>query len=104
MKIRATAAIALALFLPVGLTACSEDSTGDLDKGELTEELEKEGLSTDEAECAADALIDADFTREEVDKLAEATGATVEGVDQDKVEEFGAAINECLGLPDLSGN
>ena len=35
MKIRSIAIIAFALFLPVGIAACSEDSTGDLDKGEL---------------------------------------------------------------------
>ena len=53
MKIRSIAIIAFALFLPVGIAACSEDSTGDLDKGELSDELQKEGLSADEARFEA---------------------------------------------------
>lgn len=99
MKIRSIAIIAFALFLPVGIAACSEDSTGDLDKGELSDELQKEGLSAEEADCAAGALIDADFSREEVDKLA---ANDTDGVDADKVDEFTAALSECIGIPDLT--
>ena len=71
----------------------------DLDKGELSDELQKEGLSAEEADCAAGALIDADFSREEVDKLA---ANDTNGVDADKVDEFTAALSECIGIPDLT--
>ena len=100
MKIRVAAAIAACLILPFGAAACSDDSTGDLDKGELTKELEEQtGLTTEEAECAADAMIAADFTREELDSL---NANETDEVDADKVAKFTEAITECVDIPGLT--
>ena len=44
MKIRTLAIAAAAFLLPLAACACGADSTGELDKGELTEELETTGM------------------------------------------------------------
>ncbi len=92
MKIRYLAVAATALFLPFAATACGADSTGELDKGELVDELEKGGMSATQADCMADALIDADFTKEEIDDL----NAGETDVNAEKTEAFTEAATECV--------
>lgn len=92
MKIRSLAVAAMAVTLPFAAAACGADSTGELDKSELVDELEKEGMDSTQANCMADALIDADFTKDEIDELN--SGGS--DVDADKTEAFTEAATECV--------
>ncbi len=94
MKIRALA-IAGILALSSSLAACGDDSTGDLDRGDLSAQLQAEmELDEETADCAADALIDADFTKEELE-------GDMESLSTEKGQAFTAALMDCMGL-DLS--
>jgi hypothetical protein len=92
MKFRYLAVAATAVFLPFAATACGADSTGELDKGELVDELEKGGMDAAQADCMADALIDADFTKDEIDDL----NAGDTDVNPEKTEAFTEAATECV--------
>lgn len=93
MKSRLLAAGLLTVLLPVGAVACGADSTGELDKGDLTDELVEAGMTEAQASCMADAMIDADFTKEEIDKL---NGGDTEAVDSAKYEAFMGATMDCV--------
>jgi hypothetical protein len=93
MKSRLLAAGLLTVLLPFGAVACGADSTGELDKGELTDELVEAGMTEAQASCMADAMIDADFTKEEIDKL---NGGDTEAVDSAKYEAFMGATMDCV--------
>lgn len=99
VKFRYVAIAAAAIFVPFA-AACGADSTSELDKGELVTELEDSGMDTATAGCAADALIDADFTKDEIDQL----NAGDEGVDSAKVEAFTKAVTGCISLYTTTGN
>lgn len=92
MKLRALAIVALALLLPFA-AGCSSDSTGDLDKGDLSKELVKDGMKKAQADCMADALIKADFTKSE---LTELNSSSSDKVDAKKVKAFTAATTKCV--------
>jgi hypothetical protein len=92
MKKRALAVAALGLLLPLAAACSSADSTGDLKKSDLKEELVKNGLTDKQADCTADALIDADFTKGELDKM---NGGKQDEVDKNKVKAFNAAVAKC---------
>jgi hypothetical protein len=92
MNTRKLALVAAIFLLPFAAAACGADSTSELDKGDLTEELEKSGMPTAQAECAADALIDADFTKDELDDL----NAGKTDVSKEKTEAFTKAITKCV--------
>ena len=82
----------VALATVFAATACGADSTGELDKGDLVDELKKAGLEDGVADCAADAMIDADFTKDELDELN--AGGEID--DAEKTEAFTDAITECV--------
>ena len=88
MKSRLLAAGLFTILLPFGAVACGADSTGELDKGDLTDELVDAGMTEDQASCMADAMIKADFTQDEIDKL---NGGDTEAVDSAKYEAFMSA-------------
>ncbi len=92
MKKRSLAIVVLALFLPFA-AACSSDSTGDLDKGDLSKELVKSGMQKKEADCVADALIKADFTKSEIDNL---NSGKTGSVDSEKVAAYTKAATSCI--------
>lgn len=95
MKIRNLAIAAVALLMPFTAAACGgADSTSELDKGDLSKELQKSGMPEAQADCAADALIKSDFTKDEIDKM----NAGDSGVDKAKVKEFTAAMVKCVGV------
>lgn len=91
MKIRSLAVCATAILLPLAATSCSEETTGDLSKGEITEELTKAGIPADQADCVADALIAGDFSKSELDDIS--SGETTSG---EKYDTFLAATMECI--------
>lgn len=99
MKFRYLAMAAMALFIPFAASACGADSTGELDKGDLVDELEKGGMDKKQADCMADALIDADFNKDELDSL----NAGKSDVDKTKTEAFTKAATECV-MAGTSGN
>lgn len=91
MRSRLLAAGLVTIMLPLGAAACGADSTGELNRGEVSEKLQEEvGLDAETADCAADALIDADFTDEELESAESLEGA--------KGEAFAAAMAECRGI------
>lgn len=100
MKIRNLAVAAIALTLPFAAVACGADSTGELDKDDLVKELTDSGMDEATADCAADAMIDADFTKDELDKL----NAGDTGVDEKKTEAFTNAIAKCVTANTDVGN
>ena len=51
MKSRLLAAGLFTILLPFGAVACGADSTGELDKGDLTDELVDAGMTEDQATC-----------------------------------------------------
>lgn len=94
MKIRNLAMAAMAVLLPFAAAACSSDSTGDLNKGDVSKELQKGGAMTKvQADCAADALIKADFSKDELKKLNSNDSAKVSAK---KVKEFTKAVTGCV--------
>lgn len=94
MKIRNVAIAAVALLVPFTAAACGgSDKTSDLNKTDLAKELEKRGMSEGSATCAAEALLEAGFTRAEIDKQIKGDG----DVDADKVQKFTAALARCGG-------
>ena len=99
MKIRALAVVALAITMPFAATACGADSTGELDKGDLVDELKKAGLDEETADCAADAMIDADFTKDELDNIALESNRTID-IDQFVPRD---EIDELYVVPELRG-
>lgn len=91
MKFRNLALAATALLLPFAAVSCGDDSTGDLDKGDIVDELKKADIPEDQANCMADALIKADLTKDELDKLNSG-----EDIDADKQSAFTAALTDCI--------
>jgi hypothetical protein len=85
---RVVVVIAAAVFT---LAACGSQSTAELDRDELTEVLVDAGLGQDQAECAAEALIDADLTLDEVESLA----AGEDTDDEDKAKTVTEALQGC---------
>ncbi|MCB1038677.1 MAG: hypothetical protein KDA94_03960 [Acidimicrobiales bacterium] len=63
--VRGLAASIVVASLSLSAVACTADSTGELDRGDLITELEDRGMSPEAAECAAEAVISADFTKDE---------------------------------------
>ena len=96
MKIRNLAIVATALFLPFAAAACGADSTGDLDKGDLTKELQDSGYTKAQAECAADKVIAADFSKEEIDKANEELSKGNLTSDNKRSQELIEAFTSCL--------
>lgn len=92
MKLRALAVVAIAILVPFA-AGCSSDSTGDLNKGDLSKELVKAGMGKQQAGCMATALIKADFTRDELDKMNKGSSG---GVDKAKVRAFTTAATKCV--------
>ena len=91
MKSRLLAAGLLTIMLPFGAVACGADSTGELDKGELSKKLQDEAqMDKETADCAADALIKADFTEKELE--------TPDALSGEKGEAFTKAIAQCMGI------
>ena len=81
----------LAVMLPFGAVACGADSTGDLDKGEMSKKLQDEaGMDKETADCVAGALIEADFTEEELENA--------DSLEGEKGEAFTKAVAECMGI------
>ena len=91
MKIRSLAVFAAALALPLGAAACSEESTGDLSKGEITSQLVDAGLPEEQAGCMADAMIEIDFTKTELEDIG--SGKTTSG---EKYDAFFEATTSCM--------
>jgi pyruvate-formate lyase len=85
---RVVAVIAAALF---ALASCGSQSTAELDTDELTEVLVDAGLDQAQAECAAEALVDADLTLEEVESLA----AGEDTDDAEKAQTVTEALQGC---------
>lgn len=96
MKIRTLAVVATALFLPFAAAACGADSTGELDKGDLTKELQDAGYTEAQAECAADKVIAADFSKEEIDKANEELAAGNITSTDERAQELIEAFTSCL--------
>lgn len=91
MKIRSFAVAAIALVLPLGAASCSEESTNDLSKGEITEQLVEAGIPEGQAGCMADALIEIDFTKSELEDIG--SGKTTSG---EKYDQFFEATATCM--------
>lgn len=91
MKFRSLAVCATAFLLPFAAAACSEESTGDLSKSEITDELTKGGLPEGQADCMADALIAGDFTESELNDIS--SGETTSG---EKYDAFFKATMDCM--------
>jgi hypothetical protein len=92
--IKRFAVAALALFIPLAVASCGADSTGDLDKGDLSKELQKDAnMSKAQADCVADALIKADFTKDEIDKLS---SGDEKSIDTKKSQVYIEAAMKCL--------
>lgn len=77
--------------LPFIATACGDNSTGDLDKGEIVKQLEKSGVPSAQAGCVADALKKADFTKKEIDDLSKKQDFST-----GKGKEYIDAITKCV--------
>lgn len=92
MKFRSLALAATALLLPFAAAACSDDSTGDLDKGEVKDIYVDAGLPEDQADCLAERTIAEDFSKDEI----EALGAAESDVDEDVQKRYMAMITECV--------
>ena len=92
MKLRVLAVVAVGFLLPFA-AGCSSDSTGDLKKGDLSKELVKAGMGKKQADCMATALIKADFTKDELDKMNKGSNG---GVDKAKVTAFTSAATKCV--------
>ena len=69
MKIRYVLLAAVALFMPLAVTACGDDSTGDLSKSEISKELQDAGIPEEQADCIAGKVKDADLTKDELDEF-----------------------------------
>ncbi len=80
--------IAAALF---AVASCGSQSTAELDQDELTEVLVDAGLDQAQAECAAEALVDADLTLDEVESLA----AGEDTDDAEKAKTVTEALQSC---------
>lgn len=91
MKLRSLALAATALLLPFA-AACSDDSTGDLDKGEVKDIYVDAGLPEDQADCLAERTIAEDFSKDEI----EALGAADSDVDEEVQKRYMAMITECV--------
>lgn len=89
MKFRNLAVAAVALMLPLSAVACSDDSTGDLDVGEISEEIQKSGIPKEQADCVAQALKDADFTEDDMENFST-------DPESEKGKEYIAAVTECV--------
>ena len=100
MKLRSLALVATALVLPFAATACGDDSTGDLDKGDLVDEFKDSGMDDAQADCMAGAIIDSDFTKDELDEM-NADPTKLE--DTDKGKEYMAAVTTCV-TGDVTGS
>ena len=92
MKLRILAVTATALLLPFAATACSDDSTGDLDKGDLVDDFKDSGMTEDQADCMADAIIDSDFTEDELDEMT----ADPTKLESGKGKEYMNAVTKCV--------
>ncbi len=92
MKTRLLAAGLFTILLPIGAVACGADSTGELDKGDLKKELVDAGMTEEQADCMADAMIDADFTKKELEDFQSGEGDT----DSAKYEKFMNATMKCV--------
>ena len=93
MKVRSIALLAIAVVLPFGAAACSEESTNDLSKGEITSQLVEAGLPEAQAGCMADALIEIDFTKSELEDIG--SGKTTSG---EKYDAFFEATTDCMTI------
>ena len=94
MQFRPMAAVATAAALLLLAPACGESTNGGSAKRELVEELEKQGMNEAQAECAADALIGAGFTRDDLEK---ARSGDVD-VSEKQARTVAAAAVTCIGL------
>jgi hypothetical protein len=90
-KIRAIAVLAAAITLPLSVAACSEESTGDLSKDEITKELVEAGIEEEQAGCMADAMIEIDFTKSELEDIG--SGKVTSG---EKYDAFFEATTNCI--------
>lgn len=89
MKFRTLAVAAAAIVLPLSAVACSDDSTGDLDVGEISEEIQKSGIPEEQADCVAQALKDADFTEDDLENFST-------DPDSEKGKEYIEAVTDCV--------
>lgn len=90
MKLRLLAVAATALVLPFSVVACGDDSTGDLSVEEISKKLQEGGIESEQANCVAEALKKADFTKEELDDIANLDVTTGKG------KAYVDAASECL--------
>lgn len=90
MKLRVLAVAAAALVLPFSVVACGDDSTGDLSVNEISSELQKGGINKEQADCIAEALKKADFTKKELENLDSMDISTGKG------KEYVDAASKCL--------
>lgn len=94
MLIRKLAVASMALILPFAAVACGDDSTGDLDKGDLSKKFQDEaGMNKKQADCMADAMIKADFTEDELNKMAKGDS---DSLNKDDMEKFTASAIDCV--------
>lgn len=66
MKFRTLAIAATAVFLPLSVAACGDDSTGDLKVSDMSKELQDSGMTKETADCMAQKLKDADFSEDDL--------------------------------------
>lgn len=92
MKFRTLAVVALALLLPFGAVACSDDSTGDLSKSEISDALQKGGLPKDKADCGADIMKKADLSKDELNDFNGANKDSKAG------KAFQQVLKKCMGV------
>jgi hypothetical protein len=91
MKFRTLAIVALAFVLPISAAACSSDSTGDLSVNDMSAQIQKDSkIPKKEADCIAQALKKANFTKSDLQDMSKNTGSG-------KYKEYISAATKCLG-------
>lgn len=85
---------AAVLLMPFAAVACSDDSTGDLDVGDMSKELQDAGFEKEAADCSASKLKEADITKEEIDSFNE-----TQDLDSETGQQFLSIFTECGAIP-----
>lgn len=89
---RKVAVILVAGLAVLGLASCG-GSDGGTRVDKIAKQLQDEGMDPGPSECAAKALVDADFTDAEIAKLQK----DGKGVSEAKVKKFTSAMMGCVG-------
>jgi hypothetical protein len=90
MKFRTLAIAAVAIVLPLSAAACSSDSTGNHSVSDLSTQIQKQSkIPKKTADCIAEALKKADFTKADLKNLTPNTNSA-------KFKAYTDAAEKCI--------